>query len=390
MSTCSVPPGRCTRTGLAHQPCVTAAAAAAAPLDPDAEGSPTPRSQTSTVRSLSPSGRRSWTSGRPTSAGPRSTSTSAPSTRAGIVRSPSRTRGNATPLRRASQSAAMRAPLPESSAVVPSRFQTTTSASGPRTSTISSTPSAPTPVCMSHSCRASSPESGSGSSARSKRTYVLPSACHFENRIRHLFGRPLRVDHDDARDPAHPLALVRRVATGARDDRALRFVRPELEHILQAERLRGRRRRRLCTSGFLDDAALEHLVRAALDSLCEHIVGDLEPGDECRPARLLGPQPVCARRERGSRLRQLERTYHTPAIVRVHERGRCGVALAKLCEGCFRIVVVCGVPPLAHVRIDARRELQLSERGPQVEAGPACDDGGPAGCHELVDGRLRE
>jgi hypothetical protein len=49
------------------------------------------------------------------------------------------------PLLRASQRAAMRVPFPDSSAVEPSGFQITTSASVPFADTTSRTPSEPTP-----------------------------------------------------------------------------------------------------------------------------------------------------------------------------------------------------------------------------------------------------
>ena len=60
-STRSSPPGMRTVTGLSHQPFVTAAAAAATALDPEALVSPAPRSHTSTVSSLLPSTPTSWT-----------------------------------------------------------------------------------------------------------------------------------------------------------------------------------------------------------------------------------------------------------------------------------------------------------------------------------------
>src|SRR5438105_1197645 len=60
-STARSPPGRCTVTGLSHQPRATATAAAATELVPDESVSPAPRSQTPTVSSCGPSTRTSWT-----------------------------------------------------------------------------------------------------------------------------------------------------------------------------------------------------------------------------------------------------------------------------------------------------------------------------------------
>ena len=55
-------------------------------------------------------------------------------------------------------------------------------------------------------------------------------------------GRPREpacIDHDDARDPAHPLALVRGVAARPRDDSLAGLVRRKLRDLAQPERLLG-------------------------------------------------------------------------------------------------------------------------------------------------------
>ena len=70
-------------------------------------------------------------SGSATVTAPSSCSTSPFLTRATVSRGPTRMRTSAAPVRSASQRAAMRVPFPESSAVEPSGFQITTSASSP-------------------------------------------------------------------------------------------------------------------------------------------------------------------------------------------------------------------------------------------------------------------
>ena len=85
-------------------------------------------------------------SGAPTSTLPISVSTmSPPRMRAATSRGPTATTTSFAPLRRVSQRATMRVPLPESSAVEPSGFQITISARGPSTASTSRTPSEPTP-----------------------------------------------------------------------------------------------------------------------------------------------------------------------------------------------------------------------------------------------------
>ena len=65
--------------------------------------------------------------------------------RAITSRGPTATATSSAPLRRASHRAAMRVPLPDSSAVEPSGFQITISARGPSTASTSRIPSEPTP-----------------------------------------------------------------------------------------------------------------------------------------------------------------------------------------------------------------------------------------------------
>ena len=71
---------------------------------------------------------------------------------------------------------AMRVPLPEISAIEPSRLCTTTATSSP-SSDSSSTPSAPSPSAKSQSRRARAGVIGQGGSSTTRKW--LPSACHF-------------------------------------------------------------------------------------------------------------------------------------------------------------------------------------------------------------------
>ena len=53
---------------------------------------------------------------------------------------------------------------------------------------------------------------------------MLPSACHFENLIRYVAGRPAGVHGNEAGNAAHPLALVGRVAARALNECRTRLV----------------------------------------------------------------------------------------------------------------------------------------------------------------------
>jgi hypothetical protein len=63
---------------------------------------------------------------------------------------------------------------------------------------------------------------------------VLPSACHFENLIGHLARRAISVDHDDARDPPHPLSLGGGVPARAHDDPLEGFLGRQLGELAHA------------------------------------------------------------------------------------------------------------------------------------------------------------
>ncbi len=74
----------------------------------------------------------------------------------------------------------MRVPLPEISAIEPSRLCTTTATSSP-SSESSSTPSAPSPSATSQSSRARAGVIGQGGVSTTRKW--LPSACHFSTRM---------------------------------------------------------------------------------------------------------------------------------------------------------------------------------------------------------------
>src|SRR4051794_8386674 len=79
----------------------------------------------------------------------------------------------------------MRVPLPETSAMPPSRLCTVTRTSRPGSgsSSGSSTPSAPSPTAGSHRTRTRAGVRACGSAPRSSRRKWLPSACHFSTPI---------------------------------------------------------------------------------------------------------------------------------------------------------------------------------------------------------------
>ena len=56
---------------------------------------------------------------------------------------------------------------------------------------------------------------------------------------------------------------------------------------------------------------------------------ELEPDERRRVAHVVGPEPVLGRRERRAGVGQLERAHDAAAVVRVHARGGGGVALGE-------------------------------------------------------------
>src|SRR5258707_1436730 len=89
---------------------------------------------------------------------------------------------------------------------------------------ISSTPSAPTPVCRSQTRRASTGQSTGCCSRSSTTRKSLPSPCIFSKRIQNLVDQRLHgtlaaLQPPDAAVPAEPGALRLGVATGALRDK---------------------------------------------------------------------------------------------------------------------------------------------------------------------------
>src|SRR5204862_4217209 len=74
--------------------------------------------------------------------------------------------------------------------------------------------------------------------------YTFPCACQREDVIGDLARRAVGIDHNDAGDASHPFALIRGVATRARDDRGRGLVGRQARDLVEAERLACRRRDR--------------------------------------------------------------------------------------------------------------------------------------------------
>ncbi len=115
-------------------------------------------------------------------------------------------------------------------------------------------------------------------------------------------------------------AAIRSIACSAR----------QLGDLGEAEHLRGRpRERRPCQRApdLLLHPVLEHAPRALLDPPCELLAGDVEPGDERRPAPFGGPESRPG--QRAAELVQLERTDEPAPVVRVDGGGGGRVALGQ-------------------------------------------------------------
>ena len=103
------------------------------------------------------------------------------------------------------------------------------------------------------------------------------------------------------------------------------------------------------------------------------------------------PQPVVLGCERGSNLRELERSHDPTAVVRVHHRARGGI---ERCEprmgdlGTLFVVEAC--PPFPRARLRSGRQRQVGQRRPQIQAGAADDDRRASRGEDLVDHRVGE
>ena len=140
----------------------------------------------------------------------------------------------------------------------------------------------------------------------------------------------------------------------------------------------------------LDDAAPDHLVGARGDSAIELVLGELEPDDDGRSARLLGPEPLAGRRQRRADRCELERADDTSAIVHVYRLCGSRIELGEKRMGLRGIVVVGVFDPRARGSVDRRRDLELSQRGAEIETGAARDDRCPTRGDQMVDGFVRE
>src|ERR1700747_3288506 len=122
----------------------------------------------------------------------------------------------------------------------------------PSTASTSTAPSSPSPIVCPRP---------------STTRYAFPCACQRDNVIGDLARRAIGIDHNDARDTTHPLALIRRVPAGAHDERRDRLRTRERRHLLQPERLTRRPRDRPLerVPDLLLHARVEHRARPFLD-----------------------------------------------------------------------------------------------------------------------------
>ena len=103
--------------------------------------------------------------------------------------------------------------------------------------------------------------------------------------------------------------------------------------------------------------------------------------------RLVRPEPVPLAVASG----ELQAADDPAAVVRMDRGGGFGVELGELrvsLLGPRRVVQL--LPALALAGLGSRRQREVGERGPQVEAGSAGDDRRPARGEDLVDRGVRE
>ena len=144
--------------------------------------------------------------------------------------------------------------------------------------------------------------------------------------------------------------------------------------ILRAVAESGRARARRTSSS--TPASNIARVRASIRRV-ELVRRDVEPDDRRRLAGVAGPEPVAA--QRMADLGELERAHDAPPVVRVHGRGRLGVEVGQERVRALGAPRRRRTPALAGAGHGRRRNLELGERGPEVQAGAADHDGRPAG-----------
>ena len=169
-----------------------------------------------------------------------------------------------------------------------------------------------------------------------------------------------------------------RLASGASSSAWPRCRRQEL---LETE---GLARRRGCVAcvrllHLFADACLEHGVDAGVDAGGQRLAVDRQRGQERGMARVRGPQ--LGRRVRGRRgfvaaLEQLERAEDALAVGRLDPLCDRVRQLRVECRGSPRVAG----PASADRGIDGRPEVELGQRGPQVQARAADDDRPPFFC----------
>src|SRR5204863_1962047 len=97
------------------------------------------------------------------------------------------------------------------------------------------------------------------------------------------------------------------------------------------------------------------------------------------------------RAQRGAGLRKLECADDAAAVVRVQGRSSAWVSLGEQLVGALAAEpVVEPFQPLARAGLGRGRQLEIGERGSEVEAGPADDDRRASSGKDLVDRRVRQ
>ena len=198
--------------------------------------------------------------------------------------------------------------------------------------------------------------------------------------IRHLLGRSVGVDQDDARDPPHPLALVRGVAS-----RAQRRCARAPRRAGASRARRGRAPSRPCCE--IGPASASRTSSTTPRRIISS-VRSRDPPRRAPPAGRRGRRrasggaspPTRAGRsvgdERRAGLGQLERTHDAAAVVHVHDCSRGRIELDEPRVRCGRIARRrARSSARARAELDGRRDLEVDERGAQVQPGAARDDG---------------
>ena len=138
----------------------------------------------------------------------------------------------------------------------------------------------------------------------------------------------------------------------------------------------------------LGGAGGDHLVDPRVDPAPELLAVDGQADEQGRATKPRGPELLASPRRLDAGALKLERPRDPLAVSRVDRRGDVRVELTV--ERLRATLGDLALDLLAHIGRNRRAQVEVGERGAQVEAGPADHDRPAALRQELVDLRVRK